>query len=699
MELYDHENIPVVMPQEGPQIDFCSTSADIAIYGGEAGSGKTFGLVIEGSRYHNCKNYNGVIFRREYKDIVAGGGLWDTSMEVYPHIKGKPIRGKTEWHWHKYGSKVKFTHLHNEKDAYSHQGAAYVYLAFDELTHFTKFQFFYLLTRNRTPVGCNLRPYCRATTNADGDSWLADLLKWWWNPDTGYPIRERSGIIRYLTIENNEVIWVDKDWRHQKTKLPPRSFTYIMARLSDNKLMAHRSEYEASLDAQDRVTRERLKESNWLISYGGNMFDPSWFEIVDDMPSGVRFVRYWDFAASEVDEEKKNDPDWSAGALCCIARNAQGIDCLYICDVNAFRETPGKGEQIIRNVASQDARILAATGVEMWWEEEKGSAGKWTSNYLKQVFKGIEAHNDPVTGSKVERAKPWSAWAEHGRVKLVRGEWNRKFLGQASKFPDGKRDMIDAVSGAFKALIGPKKVFRFYVPTYEGHFQNFSREKEDFEKITPENAEVYVSLWAEKDGGVYGGCYIWATRNRRLRQYNEIFLPTPTAEDIAAEVREKLVVGLEQRPGFVSLQKIIANENFFNIGHESIAKEVKKLGIRVRQNVVYDEIPAIMKINAMFAERQIILHTDCVDTDIQWRAWAFDDKEHGQPVKGFACARSLCLLVSELRAAGKLEEALPLRPYSRGKQALRQTLRDSGPRSEAQKAVVDVNRQWDYIAR
>lgn len=691
---YDAESIPVIAPQEGPQVLFCETEADIAIYGGEAGSGKTMDLIIEGGRYHTQKNYTGVIFRREYNDIVAGGGLWDTSMEVYPHIGGKPIRGKTIWHWPKTKGKVKFTHLNNEKDVYNHQGAAYVYLAFDELTHFTKFQFFYLLTRNRPPAGCSLRPYCRATCNADGDSWVAEFTKWWWNPDTGYPIRERSGVLRYFTVENNEVIWVDKTWRHPVTKLPPRSLTFIAARLSDNKLMAHRAEYEAGLDAQDRVTRERLKEGNWLIGYGGNMFDPVWFEIVDAMPEGVRFVRYWDFAASEVDEEKKNDPDWSAGALCCISNN-----CLYICDMQAFRETPGKGEQIVKNIASQDAILPAATGVEVWWEEEKGSAGKWTSEYLKSIFKGLEAHPDPVTGSKVERAKPWSSWAEHGRVKLVRGEWNRKLLGQASKFPDGKRDMIDAVSGAFKALVGPKKVFQFYIPTLQGHFQAFSREKEDFEKIQPENAEVYVSLWAEKDGGVYGGCYIWSLRNKRLRQFNEIFMPQPTAEDIAYEIREKVVVPMEQRMGFVTLHKIVANEEFFNIGHESIAKELRKQGIRARQNLVYDEPAAIMRSNAMFADKQIILHTDCVESDIQWRSWAYEEKEHGKPNAGFPMARVLCLLVSELRSSGKLFDALPLRAYSTAKQNLRQNLINSGPRTEIQKVSVDSNKQWEYLTR
>jgi phage terminase large subunit-like protein len=687
---FDDDSVHVVAPQEGPQTLFCETSADIAIYGGEAGSGKTMDLIIEGSRYHNEKKYTGVIFRREYNDIVAGGGLWDTSQEVYPYIGGHGVRGKTIWNWPRSKAKIKFTHLNSEKDVYNHQGAAYVFLAFDELTHFTKFQFFYLLTRNRPPAGCTLRPYCRATCNADADSWVADLIKWWWDPATGYPIRERSGQLRYFTVENNEVVWVEKEWRHPVTGLKPRSLTFIAARLSDNKLMAHRAEYEAGLDAQDRVTRERLKEGNWLISYGGNMFNASWFEIVDTVPKDMRLVRYWDFAASEVDEAKKNDPDWTAGALCGIH---QGI--LYILDITAFRESPGQGEKLIKQAALQDGH-----SVEVWWEEEKGSAGKWTSQYLKSVFSGYEAHADPVTGSKVERAKPWSAWAEFGRVKLLRGEWNRKFLTQAGKFPEGKKDLVDSVSGGFKALIGPRKVFALYIPNDAGHVQNFSREREDFAKITPANCEVYVSLWADSGGAIVGGCYIWSLRNKRLRLYNEIYMLSPTAADLVAEVTEKVVVPLLSKPAEVTVHKIIANDAFFNMGGESMAKEVKRAGLKIRPNEVYDEAAAIMKIAEMFATKGIIIHADCVETDTQWRGWSYDDK--GKTAEGYQLARALCLLVSELKASGRMDEPHIIPAYSMAKRGIREMLRGSSQNtilSNTGVMVENKDKQYEYLTR
>lgn len=51
-------NIKVIRPQKGPQEKFLSTTADIAIYGGAAGGGKSYGLLIEPLRKNDntCRN-------------------------------------------------------------------------------------------------------------------------------------------------------------------------------------------------------------------------------------------------------------------------------------------------------------------------------------------------------------------------------------------------------------------------------------------------------------------------------------------------------------------------------------------------------------------------------------------------------------------------------------------------------------------
>ena len=64
-----------------------------------------------------------------------------------------------------------------------------------------------MLSRNRST--CGVKPYIRGTTNPDADSWVAPFIQWYWDADTGYPIPERSGVIRYFTRLGDEIIWGD----------------------------------------------------------------------------------------------------------------------------------------------------------------------------------------------------------------------------------------------------------------------------------------------------------------------------------------------------------------------------------------------------------------------------------------------------------------------------------------------------------
>src|SRR6266436_2801726 len=69
-----------IAPQPGPQTDFLRTPADICIYGGAAGGGKTVGLILEPLRYvSRVPGFSAVFFRRTTPQVTNPGGLWDES--------------------------------------------------------------------------------------------------------------------------------------------------------------------------------------------------------------------------------------------------------------------------------------------------------------------------------------------------------------------------------------------------------------------------------------------------------------------------------------------------------------------------------------------------------------------------------------------------------------------------------------------
>lgn len=298
-----------IEPQPGFQMKALSTSADIAILGGAAGVGKTFVILLEYLRHIHNPNWGGVAFRRTSPQIRNEGGLWDTSMGIYPGAGAIPKESFLEWQFPK-GSKLKFSHLEYEKNILDWQGSQIPFIAFDELTHFSKKMFFYLLSRNRST--CGVAPYVRATCNPDPDSWVAELIEWWIDSNTGFPIPERDGVLRYFTMDGDKYIWgdtpegvIDKAWYFLEKivdssgldpKIFVKSLTFITGKIYDNKaLLSANPQYLANLLAQDEATKSALFDGNWKVVLSENDIYPyksflGAFENLYDVDTTERYI-------------------------------------------------------------------------------------------------------------------------------------------------------------------------------------------------------------------------------------------------------------------------------------------------------------------------------------------------------------------------------------------------------------------------
>jgi hypothetical protein len=76
----------VIKPQAGAQEKFLASPADIVVYGGAAGGGKTYSLLLECLRHADTPGFNAVVFRRQANQITNAGGLWDTAINIYSQL-------------------------------------------------------------------------------------------------------------------------------------------------------------------------------------------------------------------------------------------------------------------------------------------------------------------------------------------------------------------------------------------------------------------------------------------------------------------------------------------------------------------------------------------------------------------------------------------------------------------------------------
>lgn len=450
----------ILKPQKGPQEKFLATPADICIYGGSAGGGKSFGLLMVPLRYKNVRGFNCTIFRRNFNQIFAQGGLWDESWKMYSQIPGADRKfGSASWTFSDskgiQTSKVSFAHIERFEETESWQGTQICGLCFDELTHFSKETFFFMLSRNRS--ACGVKPFVRATCNPDANSWVADFISWWIDQDTGYAIPERSGKLRYFIRRDDEIYWANSReelWKEfnlqtDEEKKEPRSVTFIASSIYDNQeLLKVNPQYLGNLKALSTVERERLLFGNWKIKPAAGLYFKrvqlgNFLEVIPD--DVVQWVRCWDLAATEKDE--KGNPAYTAGVLMGKRKNGRYI----VADVINKQMSASDVRNTVKLTAQADNARFHKVRIRI--PQDPGQAGKEQAQSYIKMMSGYDITAVVESGSKVDRATPMAAQWQAGNFDMVFGDWNSPYLDQLENFPDWKfKDMVDASANAFNEL-------------------------------------------------------------------------------------------------------------------------------------------------------------------------------------------------------------------------------------------------------
>ena len=228
----------VFKANDGPQTDFLAAPERDVLYGGAAGGGKSYAMLIDPLRFAHRAAHRALILRRSMPELRE---LIDKSRELYPKAFPGCKYKEVEKLWNfPSGAKVEFGFLERDADVYRYQGQAYSWIGFDEITHLpTEFGWNYLASRLRT-TDPEISTYMRCTANPGGVG----------------------------------ATWVKK--RYVDPYPPNESFTgednltrkFIPARLDDNPYLAKDGRYEEMLMALPPTQRKQLLEGNWDVNEG-----------------------------------------------------------------------------------------------------------------------------------------------------------------------------------------------------------------------------------------------------------------------------------------------------------------------------------------------------------------------------------------------------------------------------------------------
>ena len=274
------------VPLPGPQTDAYLSKADIVLYGGEAGGGKT-GLLVGVGQQHESS----IIFRREASQT---DGLERFGKEVYGKdgFNGSDL----EWSWPD-GRSLKLAGMKEPDSWLKHAGRARDYIGFDEAGEFLVQQVASLLAWNRGKPGqrCRIILASNPPRTADG-AWMIEWFAPWL--EANHSRKAKAGELRYAFMDPDRMTpeWVDDG----TTRIVdgdverPLSFTFIPATLADNPYL-DTPEYRAKLNALPEPLRSQLKKG--IFTLGGEddewqMIPTAWIKAAQDRwtpqpPSGV----------------------------------------------------------------------------------------------------------------------------------------------------------------------------------------------------------------------------------------------------------------------------------------------------------------------------------------------------------------------------------------------------------------------------
>lgn len=471
------------------QFLYTSSLADVTLFGGAAGSGKSEIAVIDFCPYVRIPNFIGIITRRTTTLLKGAGGILTKCKRVFAKEFANDPDYTFNWKekdnkfvfykisFDKSGkriltpvSEVYLKHSEHENDIESYwQGIEANMIVIDESTQYSWPMVNYIMSRMRNPSCPEVKPRIKMTCNP----LKTHFLRKWVDPylkEDGTPDRSKDGLIRYFQMVDGEIYFADTKEQvaeYAQCSLDDvLSFVFISSTVADNKILQEIDpRYVSWLKGLKGVDRRRLLLGDWnALETQNTYFNRNTVTELVHPPSAydiVKLVRAYDFA-STLPHDANRSPDFFASVKMAKLRNGEYV----ILDVRRTYITFGQWESYILALAASDGKKCEIVIPQDPNPQAKANAIQM-AHRLCQMGYVTKVRRSSL--GKLEAFQPFAASAELGCIHIVQNcatdEWFKiygdngffyneleAFNGERKSGVGGHDDMVDSCSLAYSYL-------------------------------------------------------------------------------------------------------------------------------------------------------------------------------------------------------------------------------------------------------